>query len=195
MQPTDFELARQAAAGDSAAFHVLVDRHAPGLLRLAMTLSPSRADAEDVLQETFTGAFRGLKKFNYRASVKTWLTQILVRRAAKNWHRTRRWRKSTSIDQSPGGSEAQTGRSELYGELSDKLSVRSGSAAVDHRLDVMAALQTLAEDHRQVLVLRELQQLTYEEIAGVLRVPRGTVESRLFRARGALRAKLGRYFD
>ncbi len=69
------------------------------------------------------------------------------------------------------------------------------NANVDARLDLQSTLQTLSEEHREVLVLRELQQLSYEEIAAVLNVPRGTVESRLYRARAELRKKLGDYLE
>jgi len=87
---TDLELLRAAAGGDRRAFHELVGRHSDGLFRLAVTLSRSRADAEDVLQETLIGAYRGLAKFDGRASVKTWLTQILLRQSARMWHKGKR---------------------------------------------------------------------------------------------------------
>src|SRR5207248_7302518 len=71
LEATDQELLRAAVGGDDGAFHTLVDRHASHLFRIAMSLSQNRADAEDLLQETFIGAYRGMKKFAGRASVKT----------------------------------------------------------------------------------------------------------------------------
>ena len=76
-----------------------------------------------------------------------------------------------------------------------RLSVPSPSAAVDRRLDVAEVLQTLSLEHREVLVLREFEQLSYEEMAQTLGVPPGTVESRLYRARQALKEKLKGYLS
>src|SRR5207302_7695719 len=70
---SDIDLLRQAAAGDGRAFHRLVDRHADRLFRLSVSLVGNSSDAEDVVQETFAGAFKGLRQFEGRASVKTWL--------------------------------------------------------------------------------------------------------------------------
>ena len=165
----DIELLRLAGDGDSAAFHALVDRHAQRLYRLAVTLVGNAADAEDVLQETFIGAFRGLRSFEGRASVKTWLTRILVMQAAQ-WRRDRRRR---------------------FERLGDSLPASSASA--EAALDVPAAIAQLSPEHRQVLVLREFERMSYEEMAEVLDVPRGTVESRLHRARNELREKLKAY--
>src|SRR5271170_245595 len=95
----DIKLLRRAEDGDSAAFHALVDRHAQRLYRLAASLIGNAADAEDVLQETFIGAFRGLRSFEGRSSVKTWLTRILVMQAAQ-WNRARRRRPAGPMDDS-----------------------------------------------------------------------------------------------
>ncbi len=170
---SDFELLKRSADGNAAAFHALVDRHADRLFALAVSLLRNHADAEDVLQETLAGAYRGLAKFEQRASVKTWLTRILILQIAK-WRRDQKSRRSEPIDPqsaSPADHESSAG----------------------HRMDVHAALATLSPEHQDVLVLREFEQLSYEEIADVLGVPRGTVESRLFRARAELRDKLKAY--
>src|ERR1700710_2969331 len=78
---SDTELVRRAVGGDTAAFHTLTDRYAKELFRLALSLSSSRSDAEDICQETLVGAYRGLHRFEGKASVKTWLMRILMRRA------------------------------------------------------------------------------------------------------------------
>lgn len=167
----DAELAAKAAAGDAGAFHELVDRHADRLFRLARTLVGNSSDAEDVLQETLIGAFRGLKGFEARASVKTWLTRILVIQAA-------RFRRRKKVAEPISETQAGT---------------RDQAAGVEAKIDVQAALQEISADHRQVIVLRELEKMSYEEIAEVLEVPQGTVESRLHRARTALREILKAY--
>jgi RNA polymerase sigma-70 factor (ECF subfamily) len=166
----DIELLRRAGAGDSEAFHALVDRHAQRLYRLAVSLIGNAADAEDVLQETFIGAFRGLRSFEGRASVKTWLTRILVRQVAQ-WRRDQGRRKF-----------------ERVGDL-----IAAASPSAESGLDVREAMELLSPQHREVLVLREFERMSYEEIAEAIDVPRGTVESRLHRARSELREKLKAY--
>jgi RNA polymerase sigma-70 factor (ECF subfamily) len=173
----DIVLLRQSAAGDEKSFHVLVDRHAQRMFRLAVSLVGNATDAEDVLQETFAGAFRGINRFEGRSSVKTWLTRILVTQAAR-WRRDRKRRSNQSID---------------AGSAGESIGVCGGEAGVGQRIDIDAALQQLSPEHREVVVLREFEQLAYEEIAAVLDVPRGTVESRLHRARMELREKLKAY--
>jgi RNA polymerase sigma-70 factor (ECF subfamily) len=180
LEVSDHELATQAAGGDEKAFHTLIDRHAAAMFRAALSLTRSRSDAEDVMQEAMIGAYKGIRNFAGRSSVKTWLMQILTRQAAKAWHRTRHSRRALTLH------EPQTGM-----ERDDSaLTTRSSAASVDTKLDVMAALQKVSDAHREILVLREVRGLSYDEIAEVLSVPRGTVESRLSRARGELRRRL-----
>lgn len=185
-RPSDGDLIRSAAGGDARAFHDLVDRHADNLFRLAVTLSRSRADAEDVLQEALVGAYRGLSRFDGRASVKTWLTQIVVRQSARMWNKTRRAARAVAIDSSGGAATGAAG-------TGPTLSRPSPEVHVDRRLDLMNAIDRLPDDHRQVILLREVQGLSYGEIAQALGVPQGTVESRLHRARAALKQRLKGY--
>ncbi len=182
----DLELVHSAARGDGRAFHELVDRHAPRLYRMAVSLCGNAADAEDVLQEAFTGAYRGLGRFEARSSVKTWLSRILVTQAAL-WRRRGRGRR----DVMPLTSLTRPG--EEGGELPIPAPGPGPAAEVDYRIDLRAALQTLSPEHREVVTLREIDGLSYEEIARVLGVPRGTVESRLHRARAELRERLKAY--
>jgi RNA polymerase sigma-70 factor (ECF subfamily) len=186
----DLGLLRQAARGDGQAFHKLVDRHGQSLYRLAFSLAGNSADAEDLVQECLAGAFRGLDRFEGRSSVKTWLTRILVTQVAR-WRRSRRGKTALSIQAMDGGS----GSSDESADGADWVGA-SGIDPADHvarQVDVQAALRTLSPEHREVLVLREFQGLAYEEIAEVLGVPRGTVESRLHRARAELRGRLKSY--
>lgn len=172
----DLDLVRRARCGDDAALHGLVDRHAGRLYGLAVSLVGNKADAEDVVQDTFAGALRGLRGFRGHASVKTWLTRILIRRVA----RFRRWRRLR-----------RTEPIEAVLEAAADAGVTAERA--DMRLDVAAVLARLSEEHRTVVVLREMRGMSYAEIADVLRVPRGTIESRLFRARQRLKELLRDY--
>ena len=179
---TDGELVVAARRGDSQAFDELVDRHAHRLFRLAFRLVSRSADAEDVVQETLMGAFRHLGRFRERSTVKTWLSSILVRQAARCLRKRGR-RKVLPLH-------------EAASEVGDRLAGRTGagpSEQVTRSLDVRQALQALSREHREVVVLREYEGMSYAEISEVLGVPRGTVESRLFRARQHLKVELRGY--
>lgn len=174
--PTDGELVRRARGGDEDAFCLLVDRHARRLYGLAVSLLGNAPDAEDAVQDTLLGALRSLRRFRGEASVKTWMTRILVNTAAK-LHRSRKVRRTEALDDGVYVSSAPT----------------VGPSQADLRMDVSAVLEGLSEEHRTVIVLRELQGMSYDEIAGAVGVPRGTVESRLFRARQRLKDLLKDY--
>lgn len=185
MQQSDVELAHATARGDGQAFRVLIDRHIGDLFRLALSLSGTRADAEDICQETLIGAYKGVKNFDGRSAFKTWLTRILLRQAAKNWKKKKR-RNSISL-------EAPAGRDESGGAARGSMEPRAAVADPDVRLDLLAMIERLGPEHQQVVVLRELQGLSYEQIAQALDIPCGTVESRLYRARAELRKLLKDY--
>ena len=188
MEPSDLDLVRSAGGGDESAFHALLDRHAPQLFRVALSLTRNRDDAEDLMQETFVGAYRGLKKFEGRASVKTWLTQILTRQAARAWHRSKNERSTLSIHAAGDDGNSSNAAAGRFRE-EQALAVPGTSAQVEKRLDVMEVLKKLSPPHREVLVLREIRGLSYDEIAQALSVPRGTVESRLSRARAEFKTR------
>jgi RNA polymerase sigma-70 factor (ECF subfamily) len=183
LEVPDSELVRSAIGGDDQAFHALVDRHAPALFRSALALSRNRADAEDLLQETLVAAHRGLKGFRGSSSIRTWLSTILTRKAFKAIRRNKRRRSTLSLDAGDDVRDATA---------SDPAMLRKAHVpGVESRLDVMQVLATLPEPYREVLVLRELQGLSYQEIADVLNLPRGTIESRIFRARAEFRRCFG----
>jgi len=181
LEPTDLELVRRARGGDHGSFHTLVDRHAQALFEMAAMMIGNTADAQDIVQETLLAAFEGLKRFEGRSAVRTWMIGILVRQVAAA-RRSRSLRKTASLDAMRDAAEEQGGASP------HEPSVRSAEASTDARLDLMELMARLTDEHREVIVLRELVGLSYDEIAELLNVPRGTVESRLFRARQELKA-------
>lgn len=195
MNQPEKELISRAKLGDESAFEALFERHAPALHRLACALAGNVPDAEDALQEAFIGAFERMGSFEARASFKTWMSRILVNQIARQ-RRSKRVREIVkSVDFSEesksllGGSSKRgtSGRFEEFSGRSDQVQ----NASI--RMDVMAALTHLSDEFRQVVVLREIEGLSYGEIADVLNVPQGTVESRLFRARAELRTLLKDY--
>jgi RNA polymerase sigma-70 factor (ECF subfamily) len=172
--PDDAELLSRSHSGDEQAFRALVDRHARYLYGVAHSLSGNSADAEDLVQETLVAVLNA--KFRGESAVRTWMVGILVRRAAmlrrsKGRHPTR---PMGEIDHPAGpGSSATSG--------------------ADARIDLSVMLEQLTPEHRQVIILRELEGLSYEEMAAAIGVPRGTVESRLHRAREELRKRFKGY--
>lgn len=166
--PDDAELLRRTGAGDQAAFRALVDRHARYLYGIAFTLTGNPADAEDVVQETLVGALNA--RFRGESTVRTWLVGILVRQAAM----LRRKRRPAALQ---GDAPARS----------------SDLAGADARLDLAVMLESLSPEHRQVIVLREVEGMSYDEMAAAVGVPRGTVESRLHRARAELRERFKGY--
>jgi len=180
----DAELVRRARTGDEGAFGELVDRHGNELYGLAFFLTGQASDAEDVVQETFLGAYEGLAKFESRASLRTWLRRILVKQAAKQ-QRSKRVRKVVQPMDLSAASKALLGGAAM----------KDTGISNEIRMDVLEVLQTLSPDHKEIVVLRELDGLSYTEIADVLGIAEGTVESRLFRARQELKELLKDYLN
>ena len=182
LRTTDEELLAVARAGDESAFGELIDRHADRLFRLACRMVGSAADAEDVVQETLMGAFEHMGRFGGRSTVRPWLTRILMRQAAR-CHRRRSRRKSVPFEEAGPDRSLAVGKEQSVSPVDE----------VGRRLDVEAALRKLSPQHRAVVVLREFEGMSYDEMAAVLRVPQGTVESRLYRARRELKTILRDY--
>jgi len=179
----DVELLDRARRGEPAACDELVERFGPRLFGLAVSMLGREADAEDMVQETLLAAFEQADEFAGRSSLWTWLSSILVRRIGK-FRRWRGVRKAASLDE-PG----------FEGAAPPASSDASPALQVQKRADVLAMLQTLSPEHRQVLVLREMQGMTYQEIAQQLKLPLGTVESRISRARQELRQRFSDYLS
>ncbi len=173
LRMNEAELVTRIRAGDGRAFKALVDQFSDSLYGLARSLVGNAADAEDVLQQTFLGAFNRIHAFEGRSSLHTWLARILFNQASKN-RRSRRVRRAMSIHDSQEGRE-----SSATGDRG--LTSQSGVHGVDSRVDIDLMLEALSPEHREVIVLRELHRFSYDEIAQSLGLPRGTVESRLFR--------------
>jgi RNA polymerase sigma-70 factor (ECF subfamily) len=176
-KPDDKELVRRLNQGDESAYRELLERHGRYLYGIAHSLSGGNpSDAEDLVQETFVGALSS--NFRGEAAVRTWLVQILVRRAAM----LRR-------NKGRGG-----GTSDIAAATGDpKMASPSATGGADARIDLDTMLQGLSPEHRDVIVLRELEGMSYEEMATTLGVPLGTIESRLYRARAELRKRFKDY--
>ena len=174
---TEQELVRAAAGGDTEAFERLVRTYENKIYHLALRMCGSADEAADIAQEAFLAAWRGLPSFRGDSGFATWLYRLTSNAAIDYLRRQKKQRGDMSLDDEELGLDAvDTGPGPQ--DAAERTEVRSV---------VAAGLQELSEGHRQVLVLREIQGLSYEEIADVLEVDLGTVKSRISRARSALR--------
>ena len=182
----DAALVQQARQGDVSAFERLVLRYQDRLVNTCWRLSGNRDDAEDLAQEAFLRAFAALNGFQRRSGFYTWLFRIAVNLAVSHRRRTGR-RPALSLHEAEPVPDGAGPGSRRPGPSDDPAAVIDRQE-VHHRVE--AALEALDDDHRVVVVLRDVEGFDYREIAGILEVSVGTVKSRLHRARMALREKL-----
>jgi RNA polymerase sigma-70 factor (ECF subfamily) len=175
----DAELVVSARAGDQAAFAALVGRYEARIVRLVRGMVPE-SDTEDVTQESFLKAFRKIGNFDGRSSFYTWLYRIAAN-TAMDWRKKERHRRHAPLPEGPEGEDAVPS---LEAGPETATSRRELAARID------AAIASLPEKYREILLLREIEGLSYEEISKELGMSKGTVESRLFRARERLREVL-----
>jgi RNA polymerase sigma-70 factor (ECF subfamily) len=180
----DAQLVASARAGDPAAFAALVGRYQERIARLVRGMVPE-SDTEDVTQEAFLKAYRKLGAFDGRSAFYTWLYRIAAN-TAMDWRKRQRHRRHAPLPETPEGEDATPARE----PGPEHAAVRREMAA---RID--AAIAALPPKYHEILVLREVEGLAYDEIAERLRLSRGTVESRLFRARERLRERLAPWME
>lgn len=180
MRDDEQALVARLRDGDPAAQAQVVDAYKDRLVTVIARVAGSAADAEDLAQETFLKAFGAIGRFDGRSALFTWMYRIAVN-TARDWVDHRRRRPAVPLH----GPEGPRHDPPAPGPGPDEQAVRAEERAAVHR-----ALARLPEPFRGTLVLREMEGLSYGEIAATLGVSIGTVESRIFRARTRLRALL-----
>ena len=181
----DWELVQRAREGDDEAFRTLVERYQSKVAALAMGMLKSREDALDVVQETFTKAYQSLDRFKGDSSFYTWVYRIAVNQCIDQQRREGRLvhipidggERGESIALPPDGG----------GRRDDPFQGARDSEIVRR---LRSAIAELTPEHRAVILLREVEGLSYEEISRVLDCPKGTVMSRLHYARRELQTRL-----
>jgi len=185
----DRELVEAARGGDRDAFRTLFERHHRRAYSLALGVVRNPDDALDVVQDAFIKAHRHLDKFEGNSSFYTWLYRIVMNLAIDHIRKHRR-AKAVDIDDVPlKDSEEQVGDDGLLPRI---LGGNPGRALLDGeiRQRIDKALSELSENHRAVLVMRELEGLSYEEMAQAMNCSKGTIMSRLFHARKNMQRRL-----
>ena len=176
------ELIKKAAKGDQDAFAQLLETHQGKVYGLTLRLTGSPEDAAELTQETFFNAWRGLPHFHGESKFSTWLYRLATNAAIDFLRREKRRRAMTVTSLSGQDDQDRTL------DIPDQgLSPQGELERKELRDAIARGLEQLSDEHRQVLVLREFNGLSYGEIAQILNIEEGTVKSRIARARLALR--------
>ena len=178
---SDETLVREAVDGNSDAFEELVRRHYRRMFRLAWILTRGDPDAEDLVQETFVRAYRALGRFRGDSTFRTWMQRIAVNVINSHLAQRRRRVSTLPLVVEADGAEAAIDRLTSSQDL---------ETDIVRRQLIDRALASLSDDLRLLIALREVHGFAYHEIAALMRLPMGTVESRIFRARRRLRPML-----
>jgi RNA polymerase sigma-70 factor (ECF subfamily) len=177
-------------AGEAAAFNRLVEERHGDIYALLYRLTEDAEDARDLTQETFLQAFRNIANFRGDADLRTWLYRIAVNQARNRWRwwKRRRRDRTFSLD-APAGTDSDAPLSAGFASETAVDPERQALARERERA-LHAALRSLSRPYREVVVLRDIEGLSYEEVALALSLNVGTVKSRLSRGRNELRRRL-----
>jgi RNA polymerase sigma-70 factor (ECF subfamily) len=186
---SDLRLVERTVAGDQRAYELLVIKYQRRIERLVGRMVRAVDLVQDITQETFLRAYRALHQFRGEAQFYTWLYRIAVNTAKKALVDLKR---NPVITESAlrGGGDDDDETSLLDRELTSDETPETVLAAQEIAAAVNAAMEALPEDLRQAVTLREIEGLSYEEIAAAMNCPIGTVRSRIFRAREAISARV-----
>lgn len=181
----DSEMLKAVIAGDGTAYRGLVEKYQTRVYSMVYGMIRNREDARDITQEAFVKAYRNLETFRLEASFYTWLYRIAMNLAI-DFTRKRRRRENAGFDEGIASRDEDGGIAEAHHGDSP------GRALERKQLfqQIMTAMERLPDDQRQVILLREMEGLSYKEIAEVMEIPEGTVMSRLFYARKKLQKLL-----
>jgi RNA polymerase sigma-70 factor (ECF subfamily) len=187
---SDLSLVRRVQRGDKGAFDVLVLKYQHKLVKLVTRYVRNPAEAEDIAQEAFIKAYRALPQFRGDSAFYTWLYRIAINTAKNAVVARERSPVDYNFDR-----DSIDDSYDMQGRLKDAETPEGLVLTDEIRRTVNAAIEQLPEDLRTAIVLRELEGLSYEQIAGTMGCPVGTVRSRIFRAREAIDHRLREVFE
>ena len=186
-------LVRRCLAGDAAAWEELVQRHHRRIYNICYRFAGSADDAQDLTQEVFIKMYRTLQSYDVgKGAFMTWVTTITRNLLVDHFRKTKQDRVTDSLDAAPSEHEDAMPLSEQIEDQGATPDARAQSQQVGET--VHKALQKLSPDLREAVILRDLQDMDYREIATVLKVPEGTVKSRINRGRAELARLLQRTY-
>ena len=202
----DEALVAALCRGDADAFATLVDRHSPAMIRVAMAYVPTRATAEEAVQETWIGVMRGIDGFEGRASLKTWIFRILTNVAMRNGARERRSMPFSALAEAENSGEPSVDPDrflpadhELFPGHWTIMPARwptpeEGLLAGETRKVITAAIAELPAAQRTVIALRDVEGWTSEEVCEALEISAGNQRILLHRARSRVRNAIESYY-
>lgn len=177
-------------ARDERAFQELVGEYGDRVFNLVLRMVADRAEAEDIAQEVFVTVWKSIDTYRGEAKLSTWLLRIAANHAKNRIkYLARRATDKGGLDDAPESAMADLGKAPAQAHVS---SPEAALEAAERGTALEQAIASLDEDHRLVLVLRDIEELAYEEICEITGLPEGTVKSRIHRARLALKERLAR---
>ncbi len=188
-QAVEAALIRRCQANEVAAFDAIVSRYQDRIYSFVRRMVRDPGDAEDVAQEVFVKAFQGIRSFDGRASLSTWLFRIASNLCVDYSRKKSRRIDALSMTQQMNEEDHQLDVPD------ERFDPHQSVIAGEMRTVLAIAVQNLSDKLRSVLLLHDMNNLSYQEIAETLRLPVGTVKSRLFLARGQLQKALRRYLN
>ena len=195
MASPDAQLLSRIAAGDQGALGELLQNHHQRLYNVSLRIVGNRDDAAEITQDALLKVIEHIGDYNGQCAISTWMIRITMNLSISHL-RKRRLRLTTSLDGTSGDGSGGASGGDQGTALREQISgpaELSPVARVEHHemlTQLHKAMRQLDEEYRSILVLRDLQDMDYSDIAHVLEIPVGTVKSRLFRARLALRQKM-----
>lgn len=182
----DIELVKQTLQGNEAGFEKLVYTYQDKVYTLCYRYSGNEEDANDLAQEAFIKAYRSLGSFKGNSRFSTWLYRVTTNVCLDEMRRKKRLIQTQSLDQPVTGADGEMSRI----VVDESQSVDVLYEAQEQADYIQSLLNELKPEHRMVLLLKDIMELSYDEISKVLNIPSGTIKSRLSRARDLLRRKL-----
>ncbi|MCR5535862.1 MAG: RNA polymerase sigma factor RpoE [Succinivibrio sp.] len=174
---SDVEIVRQIQAGDKNAYNLLVIKYQHKIIQVILKFIPNNADANDVAQEAFIKAYRSIGNFRGDSSFYTWLYRIAVNAAKTYLESNQKYQGALDVD------AEDFDYKDSEGVLTSKDTPDRIIESEELQAVIQKAIQNLPEDQKQALLLREVEGMSYDDIAVVMKIPVGTVRSRIFRAR------------
>jgi RNA polymerase sigma-70 factor (ECF subfamily) len=189
---SDADIVQHILAGDHDAFETLMRRYNRVLYRTARSILKNDAEAEDVLQDAYLLAFRGMSKFRGESSLSTWLTRIVINEAIA---RSRKDARRAEIIELGSAPQSDNEVAEMHMREATIEAPEQAALRAEARRLLEKKIDGLPDAFRTVFMLRALEEMTVEETAACLNIPEATVRTRYFRAKGMLREALSREID
>jgi RNA polymerase sigma-70 factor, ECF subfamily len=183
----DMELVQRCLRGDRAAFDLLVEKYYKKIYNLSYRFVGDSEEANDLAQEIFTAAYQNLKKFRGDAKFSTWLFQIATNRGKNRFKYLKRRGYFANKSQSDGDEEKEGLQRAVPDFSTNPEELLAGKQI---QKIVQDAINDLDPDHKEIVILRDIEGFSYDEIARMLNLPEGTTKSRLHRARMVVKEKL-----